>query len=481
MRNLLLLLIPLYLGYHLFTLNRESLPSYSEVVLAKSSVELKENPLLFFENNIHYALKTSATIQSPFFVLSNAFAAKYIGVNLFSFRLIGVIFTAFLVVILFGYFGFFEKGSYKNASFLLVSAFMIDPVFNQQLHGNAHLVSALVFLLLSMRIEFKKAEYTFYSTIISAFCFALSALFYLPVVFVLPVLLLYKIITALSGIKNGQPHYLYHLIFWIVFVVLFFLPWQLISGIDILKTIGSIWVANSWSIGSTISYPCYFILLFVVVSLVYSSFQKEYEIEQKGLVLLLAGILISFFVFNTFQINNFILIIPFIYLLIFATLPLNITDNNARVGRYIPLVILLGFNFLVFSIQTISHFFDYQAREGEEMVEFVKKYIPKDKTVVGDATAGFALLEQGYDYQPIYSSLDLSQQIKKGNQEFAAIGLGFENSNQFIASTLEFEGFKSVSILEYKPSGVSQFLGAIGLVPDDEKALYSLHIYQRKK
>ena len=115
------------------------------------------------------------------------------------------------------------------------------------------------------------------------------------------------------------------------------------------------------------------------------------------------------------------------------------------------------------------------------MVEFVKKYIPKDKTVVGDATAGFALLEQGYDYQPIYSSLDLSQQIKKGNQEFAAIGLGFENSNQFIASTLEFEGFKSVSILEYKPSGVSQFLGAIGLVPDDEKALYSLHIYQRKK
>lgn len=481
MRNLLLLLIPLYLGYHLFTLNRESLPSYSEVVLAKSSVELKENPFLFFENNIHHELKTSATIQSPFFVLTNAFVAKYIGINLFSFRLIGVIFTLFLLLTLFGYFGFFEKGSFKNASFLLIAAFMIDPVFNQQLHGNAHVVLALVFLLLSMRIEFKKEEYTFYSTVVSAFCFALSALFYLPIVFVLPVLMLYKIITALSGIKNGQPHYLYHLFFWILFVVLFFLPWQLISAINLVETIESIWVANSWSAGSTLSYPCYFILLFVVISLLYSSFQKEYEIEQKGLVLLLSGILISFFAFNALQINHFILIIPFIYLLIFSTLPLNITDNNARVGRYIPLVVLLVFNSLIFSIQTISHFFDYQAREGVEMVEFVKKHIPKDKTVLGDATAGFTLLEQGYDYQPIYSSLDLSQQIKKGNQEFAAIGLDFENSNQFIGSTLEFEGFRSVSILEYTPSVVSQFLGDIGLVPDDEKALYSLHIYQRKK
>lgn len=481
MRNLLLLLIPLYLGYHLFTLNRESLPSYSEVVLAKSSVELKENPFLFFENNIHHALNTSATLQSPFFVLSNAFVAKYIGVNLFSFRLIGVIFTLFLLLLLFGYFGFFEKGSYKNASFLLIAAFMIDPIFNQQLHGNAHLVLALVFLLLSMRIEFKKAEYTFYSTVMSAFCFALSSLFYLPVVFVLPVLLLYKIITALSGIKNGQPHYLYHLFFWIVFVVLFFLPWQLISNVDLIKSVESIWLANSWSAASTLSYPCYFILLFVLISLVYSSFQKEYEIEQKGLVLLLLGVVVSFFAFNALQISHFILIIPFIYLLIFATLPLNITDNNARVGRYIPLVIMLGFNTVIFSIQTISHFFDYQAREGEEMVEFVKKYIPKDKTVIGDATAGFALLEQGYDYQPINSSLDLSKQIKEGNQEFAAIGFGFENSNQFIASTLQFEGFKSVATLVYTPSVVSEFLGDIGLVPDDEKALYSLHIYQRKK
>jgi hypothetical protein len=479
-RNLLLLLIPLYLGYHLFTLNRESLPSYSEVVLAKSSVELKENPLLFFENSIHQAHNTSSTIQSPLFVLSNAFVAKYIGLNLFSFRLIGVVFTALLVVTLFGYFGFFEKGSYKNASFLLVSAFMIDPVFNQQLHGNAHLVTALVLLLLSMRIEFKKADYTFYSTVISALCFVISTLFYLPVVFVLPVLLLYKIITAIHGLKNGEPHHLYHLFFWVVFVVLFFLPWQLISGIDLVKTVEGIWLSNSWSGGSTLSYPCYFIMLFVVVSLVYSSFQKEYEIEQKGLVLLLSGILISFFAFNTFQITHFILIIPFIYLLIFATLPLNITDNNARVGRYIPLVILLGFNFLIFSIQTISHFFDYQARGGVEMAEFVKKYIPKDKTVIGDATAGFALLEQGYDYQPIYSSLDLSKQIKIGNQEFAAMGIGFENSNQFIASTLEFEGFKSVATLVYTPSVVSEFLGDIGLVSNSEKALYSLHIYQRK-
>ena len=481
MRNLLLLLIPLYLGYHLFTLNRESLPSYSEVVLAKSSVELKDNPLLFFKNNVHHSFQTSSTIQSPLFVVANAFVAKYIGVNLFSFRLIGVLFTLLILVILFGYFGFLEKGSFKNASFLLIAAFMIDPVFNQQLHGNAHLVTALVFLLLSLRIEFKKAEYTFYSTLISSFCFVISALFYLPIVFVLPILLIYKIITALSGIKNGKPHFLYHLFFWILFVVLFFLPWQLISGIDLIKTIESIWLANSWSSAFTLSYPCSFLLLFVLISLIYSSFQKEYEIEQKGLVLLLVGIFISFFAFNAFQINNFILIIPFIYLLIFATLPLNITDNNARVGRYLPLVILLGFNSLIFSIQTINHFFDYQARGGEEMAEFVKKYIPKDKTVIGDATAGFALLEQGYDYQPIHSSLDLSQQIKKGNQEFAAIGIGFENSNQFIASTLQFEGFKLVSTLQYTPSVVSQFLGSIGLVNADEKELYSLHIYQRKK
>jgi hypothetical protein len=479
-RNLLLLLIPLYLTFHLFTLSRQPLPTYEEATLATASNKITKNGLSHFKTIVSTSEQNDPALLSPLYVITHSLYAKYVLNNLFYFRLLGFVFGVLTLFVLFSYLGYFEKGSFKNASTLLIFAFVFDPILNQHIHSNGAIVMGVFFLLLSLQTEFKKDDHTFYSTLFSSICMALALLSYLPIAIMLPFLLLYKIAIALRGIIRKQFHLSYHLVFWPLLILLLLLPWILYANIHLIDILVNLLSADSLLTNLSLSYPYFFILIGTILTSIYGFLQKDYEIEDKDLVYLMAGMTVSFLLANSFWEKNFLVILPFLYLLIFSLLPLNITDNNARMGRYLPIVILLVFNSFVFLIQTISLGVDYNNRSDSYLGEFIQTYIPKDKAVLGDATASFALLENGYNYTPVKSSLDLNKKLKTKPAEFAVIGDDFESVNGYAGSTLEYEGFQKVAHIQYESSEVSQFLRNIGLIPNAEKELYSVQVYKRK-
>ena len=461
-------------------LDRQPLPTHDEVILAVGTKNIAKEGLLFFHSSAFKAPGTSVLHNSPLFVALNTVAIYHFGTNLFAFRLLGVLFCTFTFILLFIYFGEFEKGSFKNASILILFAFLIDPILNQHLHANGNIAMAVFFLLLSLFVEFKKGEHTFYSTLFCCLWTVLALLSYLPIVFVIPFLILHKTITAFTGIQERKTYLFSHLLFWIISIVVLFSSWLMFSGLNFFQLIENIFTSNTIKTPSETIYIYVFISLGTIGLLVYSLFQRKYTVENKFILFMLIGISFCFFLINPIFEKNHLIILPFLYLINFGLLPLNITDNFARIGRYVPLATLIIVNSFIFFLQTINVLADYQNRSDRALTEFIAKYIPKGQNVVGDATAGIVLLANNYSFAPISSSLELNKKIKNKEINYAVIGQNFESTNEYSASTLEYEGFRKLARIEYKASGTHRFLASIGLVPSSEDQLYSVQIFTRK-
>ena len=481
MRNLLLLLIPLYLGFHLFTLSRFPLPEFDEAVMASAASGINKNGVEFLNLDMG-VLQTKVIQSSPLIILGNSLLIDKLGNILFTHRVLGVSLGFILLLLVFFYFMFLEKGSYKNAAALLILALFFDPLLNKGVHGSGAVLTGVFFLLLSLRNEILNKDYRFYSTIISGLFMAIAMMAYLPVAALIPFIFVFKAISAISDLLKQQYVKTYHLLFWPIAIILFYCPWPLFYHINMFNVLLELWTPHLfWDIRQSVPYSYYVVIAFTLMLFIYALLQKWYEIEYTRNIVLFFGIILSFFFTDPFWVNNLVLVVPFFYLLIFCLLPLNTTSNEARVGRYAPIAILLGINVLLFLIQALYVFVDFNNRSGIAQKEFIQKMIPADREVIGDARNCFSSLENRNTFYPLKSSLELNEKLKQTEIKYVLISGHFENRDKFAQNTLEYHNYQKVGEIKYESSGISTFLSNLFVSDLGENELYSTSVYRKKR
>ena len=481
MRNLLLLLIPLYLCFHLFTLSRFPLPEFEEAVMASSASGIYTKGVEFISQDFG-VLQTKVVQNSPLVIFANKFLITNLDNILFTHRIVGVSFGFILLILVFIYFTHLENGSFKNASALLILALFFDPILNKAVHGNGAILTGVFFLLISLRNELLNRDYKFYSTVISGFFMALAMLAYFPIALFIPFLLLFKTIYAISDLLKQQYVKTYHLLFWPIAIILFYCPWPMYYDVNIFNAFLEIWTPHFfWDIKQSVPFVYYILIASAVMLLIYGLVQKLYEIEYVKNIVLFSGIILSFFFLDPDWVNNISFVVPFFYLLIFCLLPLNSTTNEARLGRYIPIAILLGVNVLFFLLQALYVFVDFNNRSGIDQKQFIQKMIPADSAVIGDSRSCFSALENRNLFYPLKSSLELNDKLANSNTRYVIVSEHFENHDKFVQNTLEYRSFQKLGSIHYESSDISRFLSGMFISNHAENELYSITVYRKRR
>ncbi|MBC7388517.1 MAG: hypothetical protein H7329_04840 [Opitutaceae bacterium] len=481
MRNLLLLLIPLYLCFHLFTLSRFPIPEFEEAMMASAASGMYTNGLEFI-NQDWGVLQTKVIQNSPLIIFANKFLISNLENILFTHRIIGVSFGFILLLLVFVYFTHLENGSYKNASALLILALFFDPILNKAVHANVAILTGVFFFLVSLRNEILNREYKFYSTIISGFFMAIAMLAYFPIVVFIPFILLFKSVNAISDLLKQQYVKTYHLLFWPLAIILFYCPWPIYYHINIFNSLLEVWTPHFfWEIHQSVPFVYYILIIFSVILLIYGLIQNKYEIEYSKNIILFCGIILTFFFADPAWVNNIILVVPFFYLMLFCLLPLNSTANEARAGRYIPIALLLGLNVIFFLVQALYVLVDYNNRSGIEQKQFIQKMIPADSAVIGDSRTCFSSLENRNLFYPLKTSLELNAKLTTSSIRYVAISEHLENHDKFAQNTLEYRNYQKLGTIHYESSDISRFLSGMFISDQAEKDLFSTTVYRKRR
>ncbi len=481
MRNLLLLLIPLYLCFHLFTLSRFPIPEFEESVMASAASGMYTKGVEFINQDLG-VLQTKVIQNSPLIIFTNKLLISNLDNILFTHRIVGVSFGFILLLLVFVYFTHLENGSFKNASALLILALFFDPIFNKAVHANGAILTGAFFFLVSLRNEILDRDYKFYSTLISGFFMALAMLAYFPIVVFIPFILLFKAVNAISDLLKHQYVKTYHLLFWPLSVILFYCPWPIYYHINVFNSLLEIWTPHFfWEIDQSVPFVYYVLIATTILLLIYGLVQKYYEIEYSKNIILFCGIILSFFFADPDWVNNIILVAPFFYLTVFCLLPLNSTTNNARAGRYIPIAILLGINLIFFLLQALYVFVDFNNRSGIDQKQFIQKMIPADSAVIGDSRTCFSSLENRNLFYPLKSSLELNAKLVASPIKYVAISGHFENSDKFAQNTLEYRNFQKLGTIRYESSDISKFLSGMFISDNAENELFSTTVYRKRR
>ena len=481
MRNLLLLLIPLYLCFHLFTLSRFPIPEFEEAAIASAASGIYTKGVDFISQDL--GVFQSKVIQnSPLIIFANNFLISNLDNILFTHRMLGVGFGFILLLLVFFYFTKLENGSFKNASALLILALFFDPIFNKAVHGNGTILIAVFFMLVSLRNELLNKDYKFYSTLISGFFMAFAMLAYFPIVVFIPFLLLFKAINAISDLLKHQYVKTYHLLFWPLSIILFYCPWPIYYHINIFNVLLEVWTPHFfWEIKQSVPFVYFILIAGSAMLLIYGLLQKIYEIEYAKNILLFCGIILTFFFTDPDWVNNFILVVPFFYLLMYCLLPLNSTTNEARLGRYIPITIFLGINILFFLVQALYVFVDFNNRSGTDQKQFIQKMIPADSAVIGDSRSCFNSLENRNLFYPLKTSVELNERLAATKIRYVIISEHFESHDKFAQNTLEYRNYQKLGSIHYESSDISKYLSGIFISDQAENDLFSATVYRKKR
>ena len=481
MRNLLLLLIPLYLCFHLFTLSRFPIPEFEEAAIASAASGIYTKGVDFISQDLG-VLQSKVIQNSPLIIFANNFLISNLDNILFTHRMLGVGFGFILLLLVFFYFTKLENGSFKNASALLILALFFDPIFNKAVHGNGTILIAVFFMLVSLRNELLNKDYKFYSTLISGFFMAFAMLAYFPIVVFIPFLLLFKAINAISDLLKHQYVKTYHLLFWPLSIILFYCPWPIYYHINIFNVLLEVWTPHFfWEIKQSVPFVYFILIAGSAMLLIYGLLQKIYEIEYAKNILLFCGIILTFFFTDPDWVNNFILVVPFFYLLMFCLLPLNSTTNEARLGRYIPITIFLGINILFFLVQALYVFVDFNNRSGTDQKQFIQKMIPADSAVIGDSRSCFNSLENRNLFYPLKTSVELNERLAATKIRYVIISEHFESHDKFAQNTLEYRNYQKLGSIHYESSDISKYLSGIFISDQAENDLFSATVYRKKR
>lgn len=471
MRNLLFLLIPLYLVFHLFTLDRYPLPSLPEVKAATIADHLATDPLLVLSEPTLW----NHFLFQPVYTLVASLPLRQFGFSIYNFRLTGLVFALFSYLVFIRYLFKIEKGKYKNAAFLVSTALLIDALFNTWTNKGVGETMALFFFFVAIRRDLSDEPYDFISTFSSAFFIVLSILSDPHIAFALPFLLLFKVVVMLAQTK-AYPSQVYHVIFWPILFGVCLLPWLLLvynanDGyvflLDRLLREGAIF--HYWDT------PFQHYLLIGICGLLtlYHLFVNQDQFIDNQPFYFSLGILASYHILCFFWPFQFSGLVLFYYLLFFSLLPLNKTDSDSRKKRYVPIATLLSLNLLVLVLQTTGVVSDYGHRKGESFHEFVIKHIPSGSTVEADALSYYALHRNKCTIAPL-------EDPTSGNCQYILVSkINEEVYNKKYGHLTSYSGYHKVTDIRFESSGLNHFLAQIGISSSEELPVYSSTLYKK--
>ena len=476
MRNLLFLIVPICFLFHLFTLGRLPLPTNEEVEFASTAHYISQKGIEhLFSPDFDPSFRTSFA-KAPLPILANAGLLEKYPLNAFNIRLLNTIFSFFVVLMMLFFFSKLERGSFKNASFIMTLAFLFDPLLTSKAHTTTNEWIALFFFLVSIKKEFDKEGHTFRSTLSAAFFMSVALCCSYSLLLFLPFLLLHKIISAFQDTSENQSRSFYHVALWPLLVALFYLPW-FFSFFDVYT-----FYAGLSKQPSLVFLPRseYLVCLTAGGLFLYALFQS-YSFEYPALLRLCIGIIFSYHMASYFLLLSPVLVIPFYYLLIFNLLPLNLTSNEARKTRYFPIVFLVAVHFLACILLFVYVCIGFQNREGTELKEFAERHISPHRHVSGDASFYYGVAANGHAFRPIPNETKLRACINAHDFDYLLLSpYMLDKLADSSLLSLHAENMVKLGSLTYAPDPMAHFMSLLDLAEEKEETMYSCILYRYK-
>jgi 4-amino-4-deoxy-L-arabinose transferase-like glycosyltransferase len=387
----------LFLLFHLLTLTSSSLPSFEEVFQASISKSFAETGKLIPGACKETWNAKEDVLNGPVLPLLGSFTFKLFGFGVLQFRIIGFVFGILLILSITLLLRFFI--SYQKWIIIVVILLFLDPVINHSFdYINADLIS-IFFLLISLLILIKAQKQEWNYQFLLSGLFAAISILTTPMSGIFLIIIFFVLLFQLEGEELKKA--LIQLSLWLFPIVILYGSWISWSGVGISELIH--YYKNVWNtkIGIStaqwsISYYDYILIGLSVIALINGIVRRNMAYFNFITIVSLLSIFLYHVLFYLAP-SNSILVIPFYYILLLEGLYHGeFTIKN--LGAY-PLLILLIFNLILFSISSIQIISKKDFYDPDKAEAFVRKNIPKGSKVIGDATYYYAVNTSGSDFQ----------------------------------------------------------------------------------
>jgi len=396
-RILIILFLLIYIVYHLISLNVSPLPWFDEVVFASISNEFASSGKLILKVAPYLAANEEITVYGPIYFFFTSTIIKLIGLGIFQFRIISLLFGFLCVVILYKYFKLFQIN--KKSIFLCLIIFLTDPIFNSSMHGGRMDTMALFFALCSIYCflinllgKFHSSyKLSFLSSLFAALAILTTprvAFLLLPIfLFLIFYFLKYKKITVfISGI------------IWVVTIFLFYSIWFLYA-FDSFDSFLRIYSNTAEAVKVGFFIPKLEIPLIIttatviIISICYIGIRFFSEINIFSILII---ILFYLLVDDTGAYSVYIS--PFYVFLIGNGMH---TLDQLKKNKLINIVsaFILTACISIFALKGYVIFSSYSKRDPNNIAEFISINIPKGSKIIGDEKFYYAALDNDCDFQ----------------------------------------------------------------------------------
>lgn len=404
--------IPVYLAYHLYTLDLNPLPWFDEVYYASMAQNVVQEGE-FVAGAVHDARDGQEDLSyGPLHLLLTGYSMQVFGAEIFVFRLAEFVFGLLCLCMTLLLFRLFNPDTWMSA--LLVMAMALDPFFQLSLHEGRMDLAATFFALSSIYFLLKAFRRPYFEvhlgqTMLSGVLAALAMLT-TPRIFVLllPLFGVFVQYLLTRGVVGKWKYF----VGWLLPALLLYSGW--------------VWYAYGGPAGWLAYYqgavqgnetarhgflwaPLHFfyvprhvfLLIGVAVLLVIIGALQRGVRYFNYLVMTSLVILVTFYIVVVDYGPYSTLILPFYYLLIFQTLYWQ--GKQLRFWRVSSLAFyaLLVFNLGYTGLKGLQVLGEQEARDPDKVQPFVDQHIGEGKKVVGDATYYYAVTKAGSRLQLI--------------------------------------------------------------------------------
>lgn len=415
-----------YLIYHLITLLVSPLPWFDEIIFNSISHS--------FATNLSFHLPVAplvldgqeVIVYGPVYFVAAGLLEKMFGFGMFQYRILSLLSGLLYIFMILVFIRKYIPGSQKKLLLLLL-IICFDPVLNSSMHGGRMDLLASSLVLLSILFFFKTNEKGNDSG--SLIYMALSGLLAALAVLTTPrvgimlisitLVFLYRFFSAFS-FRRFSEMTVWALVF--LLPVLAWLNYIYMLSPKLLDTFAQVYVFGGNFFYpkerhqyALTQYPLIF-LSFLVVSIGIWSLRKKYFSEFT----IISILNIFAFYLLIFEVGGYyVIIVPFFYFLIFNAS----FQSNRFVNKYLipsTVVILLVFNFAVFSIKTFNIIFTLNERLSDECDYYVRKLIPAGSKVIGDEPYYYSVIGMGSEFQLInkFSKTEEREKFQRENFDY---------------------------------------------------------------